>query len=58
MEKDNRNKFFFQGIKTRDLNHILHVGPTKVHGAAVDVVKNQLHVVTLEKRFSFTTRRC
>merc|ERR1740128_1264966 len=33
-----------------DLNDILHVGAAEVHGAAVDVVQDQLHVVALDHR--------
>ena len=33
-----------------NLDDVLHVGTTEVHGTTVDVVKNQFHVVTLYKR--------
>ena len=42
-------KVFFGGQIGHNLDDILHVGPTEVHGTAVDIVKNQLHVVTLER---------
>ena len=35
------------GSYRHNLDDILHVGPTEVHSTAVDVVKDQLHVVTL-----------
>ena len=33
----------------QNLDDVLHVGTTEVHGTTVDVVKNQFHVVTLRR---------
>ena len=35
-------------MKSSNLNDILHVEATEIHGAAVDVVQDQLHVVALD----------
>ena len=43
------SKVIFLGKIGHNLDDILHVGPTEVHGTTVDIVKNQLHVVTLKR---------
>ena len=39
------------GSYRHNLYDILHVGPAEVHGPTVDIVKDQLHVVTLGNKW-------